>query len=222
MKLEEIEKKEYIDKGDFSKCYDIGNHNVLKLFNNSMSIADIHKFKYLLKYRNESFLFPFEFVYDEENFYGYITKRSLGKKIISNFSSLDIEKLSTHSILLEHNIKKISEAKISIDDMNGSNILYDGKKIEVIDPDFYWIDKETNTSEIQKRNLNSYKNTILVEFRANIGYYKKTNYVLQKILKYEYMPMTASTAMIKIKEDMEKYYKEEINTIDDLHNIARR
>jgi len=68
MKLEEIEKKEYIDKGDFSKCYDIGNHNVLKLFNNSMSIADIHKFKYLLKYRNESFLFPFEFVYDEENY----------------------------------------------------------------------------------------------------------------------------------------------------------
>jgi len=36
------------------------------------------------------------------------------------------------------------------------------------------------------------------------------------------MPMTASTAMIKIKEDMEKYYKEEINTIDDLHNIVRR
>ena len=36
------------------------------------------------------------------------------------------------------------------------------------------------------------------------------------------MPMTASNAFIKIKEDMEKYYKEKINTIDDLHNIIRR
>ena len=106
--------------------------------------------------------------------------------------------------------------------MNETNIMYDGEKIEVIDPDFYWIDAKSSLKEIQKRNLNSYKLTILEAFRANIGYAKKTNYILQKITKYEYIDSSASAIMIKIKEDMEKYYKERINTIDDLHTILRR
>ena len=222
MRLEEIEKKEYIDKGYHSRCYDIGNNRVLKLFNNCMPLSEIDNFKYLLQYKNESFLFPFDFIFDEEKFYGYITQKSLGKKICENFSSLDIEKLSTHSVVLEHNIKKVSEGKILLYDLNETNILYDGEKLEVIDSDFYDIDVKMPLEEIQKRNLNDYKTTILPLFIYNIGYIKKTKNILKKIIKYEYMNIKASDAIIGIKEEMEKYYKEKIKTIDDLHTILRR
>ncbi len=222
MRLEEIEKKEYIGKGFYSKCYDIGNGKVFKLFNNYMQLSDIEKFKYLLQYKNESFLFPFDFVYDEEKFYGYITKKSLGKRLDRNFGNFDIEKLSTHSILLEHNIKKLSEGKITIEDINETNILYDGEKLEVIDPDFYDKDMKLPLEEIQKRNLKNYKLTITGLLRGNIGYSKKTKYILEKITKYEYTNIPVSEIMIIIKEEMEKYYREKINTIDDLHEILRR
>lgn len=222
MRLEEIEKKEYIDKGYHSKCYDIGNDRVVKLFNKCMPLSEIDKFKYLLKYKNESFLFPFDFVYDEENFYGYITQKSFGKKLCNNFSNLNIEKLSTHSVLLEDNIKKVSQGKITLEDVNETNIMYDGEKLEVIDFDFYWIDEKSSFEKIHKINSNSYKITILEQFRDNIYHNPKTIYILDKITKYEYMSINASDAMIRIKEEVEKYYKEKIDTIDDLNTILRR
>jgi len=222
MNLNEIGEKKFLNKGECGICYELQDGTVLKLFNEVRELSEIEKFKYMLKYANKSFLFPFEFVYDEEKFYGYITKKSLGLTLEKSFNSLDLETLSTHSIQLEHNIKKISEVKILLDDFHDGNIMYDKEKLEVIDTDFYKTNVDLPVEVIKKRNLDYYKLIISGLLRRGIMYTNKTKYIFDKVIKYEYLTTSGSELLVKIKEEMEKYYKEKIDAIEDLHAIIRR
>ncbi len=225
MKIEEIgqiNKLEILGKGHEGICYDLGNGNALKLFNEAGDLSEIEKFKYLLNYKNESFLFPFDFIVDNELFLGYITKKSLGKTLEKSFNSLDLEKLSTHSIPIEYNIKQLSKAKILFDDFHEGNIMYDTEKLEVIDTDFYQINVDLPLDSIKKKNSDYYKLIIGGLLKRGIMCTKETRYIIDKIIKYEDLTISGSEMLIKVKELMEKYYKEKINTIDDLHTILRR
>ena len=79
MKKEEICKKEEFCISRTSKIYLLDDNNLLKIFNKPKELYEMDKFKYFLNYENKNFIFPFEFVYDDEYFYGYITKRVIGK-----------------------------------------------------------------------------------------------------------------------------------------------
>lgn len=225
MKLEDlpnISELEFLGKGHEGVCYDLKNGNALKLYGNVRSLFEIEKFKYMLKHKNESFLFPFEFVFDNEHFLGHISKKALGLTLEKSFNNLDLETLFVHSMSLEDNIEQISQAKILLDDFHEGNVMYDKEKLEVIDTDFYKINVDIPVKNITRLNLDYYKFTISGLLKRGIKCTDKTRYIFDKIVKYEYLTKSGSELLIKIKEDMEKYYKEKIDTIEDLHEVLRR
>lgn len=221
MNLDDFITKKLLKDGKNSKCYLLQTGEVFKQFKPAISPKDVEKFKYFLNYKNESFFFPFEFLCDGKKFYGYISKRALGKTLSESFSSVNLERLSTHSMKVEANIRRISEGKILIDDIHGRNVLYDGETIQIIDTDDYKIIDE-NIEKIKSENLYAYKTMICNLFVSNLVLNKHTKNIIDKINLYRYMRITASETIIKIKNEMEKYAKEQIETVDDFNRIIRK
>ena len=222
MNLDEFLTKKPLNRGTTAKCFILKSGNVFKEFNNPLDISDVERFKYFLNYKNESFLFPFEFVCNNNKFYGYVTKKALGQTLEESFAYSNLEKLSAHLKKLEKNINYVSEGKIVMHDLHSNNIIYDGKLLQVIDPDEYAIRDFESVDNI--KTINFKYNRIMVSnlFITNIGLNKNTEYILDKINSYKYSEVKASEFIIWIKEDMEKHYKETINTIDDFNNIVKR
>lgn len=222
MNIEEFINKKKLDKGMTSQCYLLQNGNVFKQFNTPLNIKELDKFKYFLNFENENILFPFDFVYDTKKFYGYVTKRAFGQTLRESFSSSNLEKLSTHSIKVESNIDFLSKGKILMNDLHSNNIIYDGNLIQIIDPDDYEIRHNYNYNKIKELNFKDYMTVISNQFVINIGISTKTRYIIDKINIYKYTGKTASEFIIKIKDEMEKYTKEKIETVEDFNNIIRR
>ena len=87
MNLDDFITKKLLKDGKNSKCYLLQTGEVFKQFKPAISPNDVEKFKYFLNYKNESFFFPFEFLCDGKKFYGYISKRALGKTLSESFST---------------------------------------------------------------------------------------------------------------------------------------
>lgn len=222
MELNEIGKKKYLAKGSCAKCYVLENGNVFKKFNEPLNISEIENFRQLLKYKNDSFLFPFDFVYDDKNFYGYITENALCKPLEKEISNSNLLNLSTHSIKLESDIKRLSKEKIILYDLNSKNVLYNGQKYIVIDPDDYCISQVYGSEFIEERNFKYYRIMFTNLFVKKILVNKNTRFMLDKINEYKYSNMLVSEIIIKIKEEIDKEFKSDINTIDELKEIFKR
>lgn len=221
MNLDDFITKKLLNDGKSSKCYLLQTGEVFKQFKPAISPRDVEKFKYFLNYKNESFFFPFDFLCDGKKFYGYISKRALGQTLNESFSNINLEKLSTHSIRVEKNIRHISRGKILIDDLHGKNAIYDGESIQIIDTDDYKI-VDDSIEKITEKNLKAYKEMICNLFVSNLALNKHTRNIIDKINIYRYMRITASETIIKIKNDLEKYAKEQIETVDDFNRIIRK
>ena len=139
MLLKEIGNKKILGEGRMSRCYLLEDGNVLKLFKHTRNLYEMDNFKYFLQYSNDSFVFPFDFIYDSRNFYGYIMKKAPGKTLKQIFSKSTLTNLSNHSYKLERDIDFISSGGIFIYDFHDENVLYDGNKYSVIDPDEYGV-----------------------------------------------------------------------------------
>jgi len=222
MDLQQFTNKKYLNRGQCSKCYILPNGNVFKQFNNPLSISDIERFKYFLKYENESFLFPFDFVHDKKKFYGYITKKALGLTLRECFSVSDLENMAKNSQNLEENINYVSKGKIVMNDYHSENIMYNQKMFEVIDTDEYSIRDYATIEEVTDINMKNHRKLITNLFITNIKNNSHTKYILDRINIYKYSGMPASQIIIKIKEDMEKHYKESIETVDDFNEVIRK
>ena len=222
MNVNKIEDKKIISKGKYSKCYELESGSVLKIFNKPQSLTEIDKFRYMLKYKNENFLFPIDFVYDDKKFYGYIVKKAIGNPIKDVFSSSNLEELASHSAVLEKNISKISKGRILVDNFHEGNIMYNGKKFEVIDTDFYQAPVPFSPKEIKSDNLTHYRFIISRLLNENLKYSEDTKYVIEQVRKYVCKNLLPSDMIMLIKEDIEDYCKEEINTLDDFQKIIRR
>lgn len=222
MELKEIGKKKFLGKGACAKCYVLEDGNVFKNFNYPLNISDIDRFKCFLQYKNESFLFPFEFIYDTKKFYGYITKKAQGIVLKKSFSSSNLENLSKNSIRLEKDIRYISEGKIVIHDLNSENVIYNEKKFVVIDPDEYGIRYSASKDDVEKINLDKYRKRITNLFLMNLPLNKDTKYIIDIIAKHKYSNAKVSDIILDIKNNMENYYKEKIETIDDVREIIKK
>ena len=222
MELKEIGNKKYLGKGACAKCYVLEDGTVFKKFNSPLRISDIDRFRYFLQYKNESFLFPFEFIYDNKKFYGYINKKADGIILKKSFSSSNLENLSKNSINLERDINYISEGKIVIHDLNSENIMYDEKKLEVIDPDEYGIRYGATIDDIKNINLDKYRKRITNLFLVNLPSNKNTKYIIDLINKHKYSDAKVSDIILDIKHNMESYYKENVESIDDVREIIKR
>lgn len=222
MNIEDFMSKKLLKKGTTAKCFLLQNGNVFKQFNSPLNISDVERFKYFLNFQNENILFPFDFVCDNKRFYGYVTKRAIGDTLTESFSSSDLEKLSTHSIKVEKNIDLVSQGKILMHDLHSDNVIYDGNLMQIIDPDEYGIRDIYTVEEIKDTNFKYYRTLISNLFINDLEINKNTQYIIDKINLYKYTGYRASEVIIKIKDDMEKYTKETINTVDDFNRIIKR
>lgn len=222
MNIEDFMSKKLLKKGTTAKCFLLQNGNVFKQFNSPLNISDVERFKYFLNFENENILFPFDFVCDNKKFYGYVTKRAIGDTLTESFSSSNLEKLSTNSIKVEKNIDLVSQGKILMHDLHSDNVIYDGNLMQIIDPDEYGIRDIYTVEEIKDTNFKYYRTLISNLFINDLEINKNTQYVIDKINLYKYTGYRASEVIIKIKDDMEKYTKETINTVDDFNRIIKR
>ena len=220
MELNEIGKKKFLGKGEMAKCYLLEDGNVLKLFNCQRSIDEMEMFKHFMKYDNDSFVFPFEFIYDSEKFYGYITKFALGKTLEVEFPKSNLLNLSTNSIRLEKDIDFVSQGGIVLYDLHDRNVLYDGKKYSVIDHDENGIKEDVST--VRRTNRQMHRILIGNLFIENLRKLERTKLITDKIQIYKFMDMKPSEMIVQIKSDMDNYYKEDINTVEEVKDIIRR
>lgn len=220
MELKEIKNKKYFNKGRTAKCYLLNNGNILKLFNSKRDLSEIDRFKYMLEYTNESFVFPFEFIYDSEKFYGYITKRAPGIILELAFSKSNLIDLSKHSQDLERDIDYISEGSIVLYDFHNQNVLYDGKKYSVIDHDENAIYRPIDYAK--EFNQKAHRIMISKLFEKSIESNKHTKFILDKVNQYKYSDIRPSQMIGQIKQDIDFYFKEDIKTIQELNSIIRK
>lgn len=219
MEKKELGAKEFIGKGMLGKVYKLENGNVYKEFNRPDCISEIDRFKYFLEYKNDSIVFPFDFVYGKTKFYGHISKYALGNKFVDAVLDSNIEDMSTNIIMLENDIKKISEGKIIMFDFHDENLLYDGKKFSVIDVDEYsYSSRVYSKYDILEKNSGYLNNLIIMAFLENID--KNKNYFCDKFSKYKYVS-SASELLLLMKETLDKYYREDIKSLGDIKKISR-
>ncbi len=222
MQQKEIGKKKFLGNGKFNKCYTLENGNVYKEFGKPLNLVEIDRFKYLLEYKNSSMAFPFDFVYDNKMFYGYITEKAPGIVMEKAFEKSNILDMSTNSIRVEKDIKFISNGLIMMYDFHDNNFMYDGKKFTIIDFDEYAKVSVYSKDEIIKRNIKTYKGLFCGLFNGILKPNRNTSYVVNKIQKYYHLDISASEMLYQIKEDMDKYYKTDINKPEDIKQIISR
>ena len=176
--------KKLLKKGTTSQCFILKTGDIFKQFNKPLSMSDVERFKYFLNYKNENFLFPFDFIYDDKKFYGYISKRALGQTLKESFSSSNLEKLFIDSIKLEKNIDYISQGKILTHDLHSENIIYDGNLIQIIDSDEYGIRESYSIDEIKNINYQYYR--VLISYLCIKKMIKNNNsqYIIDRINSY--------------------------------------
>lgn len=222
MELNEISKKELFVESRSANLYKLENGNIFKMFKKPKPVSEIDKFKYFLNYQNDSFVFPFEFIYDSEKFYGYITKYVKGETLEDAFSKSSLYDLSKNSLKLEKNIDYISSGGIVLKDFHEQNLLYDGKKYSAIDHDRNTI--ENGIKEIKIKNQGSYRTLIINLFVDNLRNidFDHTKLIRKQIYQYRYIRIKPSELIITIKEELDKIYKEDINTLDDITQILKR
>ncbi|MBR6690808.1 MAG: hypothetical protein IKL65_05700 [Bacilli bacterium] len=222
MDLKEIGKKQFIDKGTTGRCYLLEDGNVVKIFNNPRGLYEIDRFEHFLYYENDSFMFPHDFIFDSKKFYGYITKYASGETLDRVFSKSNLLQLSTHSLKLEKNIDFVSSGGITLYDFHPRNLMYDGKKYSAIDHDEYGVG--TDIEEIKRRNQSYHRILIGKLFLEKLDKfdYQHTKLITDKVREYMYSPIKPSEMIIKLKERIDREYKEDIKTLDDMDKIVRR
>jgi len=222
MRLEEVNKKEFIGRGVTGKCYRIDNGSILKIFHKPKGLYQLEKYHNFLKFKNESIYFPHEFIYDDDYFYGHLTKEVPGVELNKCFSSSNLEQLSKSSQTLESTILKISKGKITMYDLHQDNIKYDGNKLGVYDVDNYDINLSDNTRIERKtihRNFSEYRIIFGDLFQDNIPNQPNTEIIYNLIRKYKFSDIKVSDMITELKEYMEKYFKQTISSVDDVKSI---
>ena len=207
--------KKYIGEGIQGKCYELKNGIILKKFKYPRDIEDIEKFKYFLEYQNDSFMFPFDFIYNKRNFHGYFCKKALGKSLGQTFKDSNLIKMAENSQKLEEDINKVSDGKIRLYDIRYENILYDQNKLSVIDPDeFSHLDYLT-TDQVKRDNNNQYRSLIVNLFLRNLQF-NEQSFKLYRIDDYRRSNIPVSEIIYRIKRDLDRYYNVDIQTLDEL------
>ena len=147
-------------------------------------------------------------------------KKMPGKKLSEVFSSSFLNDLSRHSHKLERDIDFVSSGGIVLYDFHEDNLLYNGNKYSVIDPD----ENGIVNSSLRAKEFNHRFHRVLIGnlFLGNLENIKHTKVIRDNITKYKYMDLKPSQMIFQVKDDMEKYTKEQIETVDDFNRIIRK
>lgn len=233
MNIKDYEVVKKLHGGNQSKSYLLKNGNVLKIFSMPYHVSEIERYKYFLKYKNDSFVFPLEFISDSDKLYGYIYKYIPGLTLSKCFNSSDLIGLSNNSKPLENDIDFMSDAGITLYDFHDGNIIYNEKKYRVIDPDdygLYTLDTEITNSYgelynpklvVQNKNRSMHRIVICNLFISNLKSVPHTKLILDKISKYKKLEVFPSEIIMSVKDDLDRTFKDDIKTLDYLKRYSR-
>ena len=210
----------FIGKGQCGKCYELENGNVLKIFNRPKSISELKKYKTFLNYKNETIVFPHEFVTTMTKLKGHISKKVYGHKLdTEEFKLYKIDDMYRGLFHLEKDIDFISNSNIRMIDTHSGNIFYNGSKFSIIDVDSYQIYDNLSDRII-------YKNTMIIkEIFYNLfissGNIKSKSDLDLLLRKYIFWDSSICETVYEFKNIIEKYYKNNIETIDDIKRLVK-
>ena len=210
--IKSIEKKEYwLNGGDEGSCYLI-NGDVYKIFrgicnhnyiiSNTLCKDDINL---------ESFIFPTEIYTCNQIVFGcktdtYIPENKIYERRLysGKFPSIDNIKKALPQLIKD--IYFLSEKHVFADDLAWRNLMFDGKKLYVIDTLDYEIHNEVDVEKIYKENIN-----LLI--------YECFN---PFITEYEYRYKEYSTLPYKPYEVKEERLKKLYNLIPYIKKVAKQ
>ncbi len=216
--------RRYIGQGQNAKCYLLRDQkHVYKQFKEPLELFDLEleRYQYFLDCINDSVCFPYKLNIKNNVLYGYYLDYVLGKRLFTVFSSSILSLLAQHSLVLEKDIIDISKKHILMIDVHDQNILYNYHKLSVIDIDSYQI---TNLPllQLQKYNLNSYKEVILDLLESQIVKSEDTKMLKEELLKYYKNNILASEMLYKISDLMVSLYGKDIQTVNDLNQLVKK
>lgn len=217
-----LQKKELIGEGCCSMCYLLDDKTVYKEFKIPIYKSEIKIFSKLFEYRNESICLPIEFISKDKRICGYVMPRIMGETIGSCFNESNIVNMSTNSILLEKNIDYMSKGNILMDDFHAGNLMYDNEKFTIIDIDSYFVPTSYSTDEVIEKNREFHRIMISNLFINNLLNDKYKRLIVDKILPIKYSKIKTNELIIEIKMILDKFYKEDIKTMNQLKKIVSR
>lgn len=213
-----LKNKKYIGEGLNGICYELTSGEVLKLFKVSSDLEDIEKYKSFLKYKNNSILFPYEFLTKRNKFIGYISEKASGEALDKSILLYDFEQMYLSAKKLEQDIRHVSNGNIYMHDLHSKNIFYDGNEFNIIDTDAYnfsHFDEET----LYYINIKKIKRAILEALYDELfkkGFPNSNSKVYHELRKYCVWDYDISDAFLNFKNIIEDHSNQKVKTIGQL------
>ena len=206
--------KVLIGKGQNATCY-LVNSRVLKEYNkpsnNKIFNNNILK---LSTFSNNTFIFPDEVVFENDNLLKYYMEYIDGEKIYNINKLTKIDNYINAIKIVEYDTSSISIQKIMIRDCGLNNTLYTGdNKIYFVDTDFYITN--CNKKDIFSRNLFNVSYSLLYPFLDIYNVFfisQKLNHYLKLVKQGKMLP---SYFLSEVKYLIEKQIENKLNNLED-------
>ena len=170
----------YLDSGFFGNIYRVGDDICLKIFTKNYDY-DIEAIKKIKELKLDNFYQIYDLLFNKDNiFVGYTSKYYDNQNI--DILSMETAYTLNNLYALYNSFNILSKEGIFVDDVNDENIIFDEKKITVIDTDLYCYNKD----KVNKRYLIR-KNYHLLLYLFSAIYYralmkKENNYIIDEAI----------------------------------------
>ena len=201
----------YIDEGKNGECFLIDGNRVFKRLYNPNNFIDC--IERLSKIKVDTFVFPEQLVYVNNNFVGYTMEYVDGTKL-KYLEGAPLKEYLKEIIKCEYSLVSLSNKKIFMLDFTPSNVMFSkDNKIKAIDTDFY---NKTSRKNVYQMNLDTFSSTILTPFMdifdTNFNN-RKLNVKKELLLEGKYLP---SKFILEVLKELRKEINCELNNTSDV------
>lgn len=219
--LELLKCSEYASTSNLYKC----NNEVLKVYHKKRSIDVLNTLDFIKNLKLKMFVGPNKFIFLDEEFYGY-SMDYINGNILFNLSGININNLFKSLDYIEKDIKKLSDNKIEIVDLNCLNILYNfiNNLINIVDLDEYTVRTNLSFDEIFKINIEEFINNffLIITDCYDIGVSKESLVKLRNILNNYNKYSSLYDLFINIKMELENISDSKITRISDFRKCLMK
>lgn len=185
--IEKIKQGEFLGSGDYADVYAY-KEEAIKIYKQNINKIDLKRIERISEYKNDSFVFPKDIVYVDDNARAYTQERVIGITlyemiiaVLKGFYDIDIALLSEDYLKLKMSIKEISDEHIIVNrDLHNENVMF-SNGFKVVDTGNYIVDLFRNKDELFKSNLIRFIDLLVAEF-LNLNN-DLTRYIQQEIGK---------------------------------------
>ena len=165
---EEISEFQKLARGACSTVYRYDNNFCIKVFNEKgLKLHDEESFSALVEVKNETCVFPESLVEVDGNIQGYVMQYIEGTEFQNVAKELDFRKIIEAIQKVEKDLKTLASYKILFNDLNQGGIMWSNEgKIKIIDPDFFYKNKDKTKEQAYSHNLESFN--LMIEMELGI------------------------------------------------------